>query len=299
MKFIFILLFLYSCSQVQIVSKEKTKQSKDNSFKYTTESIHVKNGKIKYVEFPVDVNDGTYSLHCEEQGTDKPLIADYPFVVEGKIGFFYYAESYFSSAKKHICTFKQHEVLEVIVTQFPYKEEKLNVAKGKVVLSKKNLARVLKEQKMTKELYSKSAPTLYINQPFVKPLNSYITSHYGNRRLFNNKKKTQHLGNDLRAAVGVPIPVTNRGKVVFAGNLFYTGNVVIIDHGLNIFSLYGHLSKIKAQVGDIVNQGDIVGLAGMTGRVSGPHLHWGIKINGHNVDGFSLVTESKKQFSEN
>lgn len=97
----------------------------------------------------------------------------------------------------------------------------------------------------------------------------------------------------------MPIPVTNRGKVVFAGNLFYTGNVVIIDHGLNIFSLYGHLSKIKAQVGDIVNQGDIVGLAGMTGRVSGPHLHWGIKINGHNVDGFSLVTESKKQFSEN
>ena len=132
------------------------------------------------------------------------------------------------------------------------------------------------------------------NEPFEVPLDSYITSHYGNRRLFNNKKRSQHLGNDFRAAVGVPIPVANKGKVVFTGNLFYSGNVVIVDHGLNIFTAYGHLSKINVQEGMIVNKGTIVGLAGKTGRVSGPHLHWGVKINGSWIDGFSLVEESKK-----
>ena len=112
----------------------------------------------------------------------------------------------------------------------------------------------------------------------------------------NNKKRSQHLGNDFRAKIGVKIPVSNRGKVVYVGDLFYTGGVVIVDHGLNIFSLYAHLSKTLVTTGTIVNRGDIVGLSGATGRVSGPHLHWGIKINGHNADGFSLVEESKKQY---
>jgi murein DD-endopeptidase MepM/ murein hydrolase activator NlpD len=69
--------------------------------------------------------------------------------------------------------------------------------------------------------------------------------------------------------------------------------VVVIDHGLEIFSVYGHLSKISVQKGDLVNQGDILGLSGMTGRVSGPHLHWGVRIQGHWVDGFSLVEQSR------
>ena len=116
--------------------------------------------------------------------------------------------------------------------------------------------------------------------------------------MFNNKKRSQHLGNDFRAAIGVPIPVSNRGRVVYVGNLFFSGNVVVVDHGLDIFTLYGHLSKIKTTKGSIVYIGDIIGLAGMSGRVSGPHLHWGVKINGNSVDGFSLSRESELQFSQ-
>ena len=304
MKLLIFLFVFSSCSHIGFISNHNGTESikiegeTTESFHYEMQTIEIFNGKVKYIEFPVDVNDGTYNIACSEQNFTKPKEQNYEILVEGKKAFFYYSESYFSQAKKHLCKFKGHQVLEVLVKQYPYKEESLNVPKGKVTLSKKDLDRVIRERKITEELYANSAPTMYINAPFVKPLKSFITSRYGKRRLFNNKKRSQHLGNDFRAGVGVPIPTSNRGKVIFAGNLFYTGNVVIIDHGLNVFTFYGHLSKIMTNVGDIVNQGDIIGLAGKTGRVSGPHLHWGVKINGENVDGFSLVTESKKQFSE-
>jgi murein DD-endopeptidase MepM/ murein hydrolase activator NlpD len=100
-----------------------------------------------------------------------------------------------------------------------------------------------------------------------------------------------HLGNDFRAPEGTPIPTSNTGKVVYVGDLFYSGKTVIVDHGMQLFSMYAHLSKISVAVGATVNRGDIVGLSGATGRASGPHLHWGIKINGEWIDGFSLVEE--------
>jgi murein DD-endopeptidase MepM/ murein hydrolase activator NlpD len=93
--------------------------------------------------------------------------------------------------------------------------------------------------------------------------------------------------------VGVPIPVSNRGKVSLAKDLFYTGFTVIVDHGLDIFSVYAHLSEVSVSENQIVEQGAIIGKSGNTGRTSGPHLHWGIKIHGHWVDGFSLIKESK------
>ena len=100
----------------------------------------------------------------------------------------------------------------------------------------------------------------------------------------------------LEQKVGLPIPSSNNGKVLYVGNLFYTGNVVIIDHGVNLFTVYAHLSKIMVKTGDSVEQGQILGLAGKTGRVSGPHLHWGVKLHGFNIDGFSLVEESQSEF---
>jgi murein DD-endopeptidase MepM/ murein hydrolase activator NlpD len=208
----------------------------------------------------------------------------------------YMSESYFSRKTFRSCHLGQNHVIDLTVKSYPYKKEKLNVKKGKVDLNKKDLARVIREKKIKANLYNNSASYYLFNEPFTLPLKSYVTSHYGNVRLFNNKKRSQHLGNDFRAAIGVPIPVANRGRVVYVGNLFFSGNVVVVDHGLDIFTLYGHLSKIQTTKGSIVNKGDIIGLAGMTGRVSGPHLHWGVKINGNSVDGFSLTKESELQF---
>jgi murein DD-endopeptidase MepM/ murein hydrolase activator NlpD len=93
----------------------------------------------------------------------------------------------------------------------------------------------------------------------------------------------------LRAKTGTPIHATNRGRVVLAKSLFFTGNTVILDHGLGIYSLYAHLSRIDVKVGNIINNGQQVGLSGATGRVTGPHLHWGMVVQGARVDPFTLV----------
>jgi len=287
---------LNGADSIKTVESSTKKSVVESKFPVVAE---VFNGKVKYVEFNIDENNGTYNLNCKEIGSKNPLIQNFPFIVSNNTASLYYVESYFSSAKSHECMFKDKTVLSILVKSFPYKSEQLNVDQRKVVLSEKDLARVIKEREITSNLYKNSSKQLLIDGPFSVPLDSFITSHYGNKRVFNNLKSSQHLGNDFRAKVGVPIPSSNRGKVVFVGNLFYTGNVVIVDHGLNIFSLYAHLSKMLVKAGDIINRNDIVGLSGKTGRVSGPHLHWGIKINSHNIDGFSLVEESKNQYLRN
>ena len=92
---------------------------------------------------------------------------------------------------------------------------------------------------------------------------------------------------------GTKIPAVNNGKVVFTGDLFYSGHTVIVDHGLGIFTLYGHLSDMAVKVGDGVQKGDIVGLSGNTGRSTAPHLHWGVIIHGDDIDGLTLVEQSQ------
>ena len=303
MKFILILsLGFLSCTNIKNTVSEKSNEvkvdekKKVSRFNYTVLDVEVYNGKTKFVEFATDYDDGLYKLNCVQ--TDHKNV-EYSVSIRGGKGRVYLAESYFSSPIKRSCFLDAHHIMNVSVRPFNYKKERLNVAKSKIDLSKKNLARVIRERKITAEVYKNSADTFLFTEKFKVPLKSYITSHYGNIRLFNNKKRSQHLGNDFRAAVGVPIPAANRGRVVYTGNLFYSGNVVIVDHGVDIFTIYAHLSKIKASKGDIINKGDIVGLAGRTGRVSGPHLHWGVKISGNSVDGFSLVEESIEHFATN
>lgn len=292
MKLLIIAFLVVSCAtKKKITLKEKNIPVK------ATHSVSVSPGKVKFVRFPILVKDGAIKLNCNAFKNNKKLKSfKFTGIVTANTFNGYLVDSYFSKKTKIDCYHSNFKYLSVEVKDFPYKKEKLNVDKRRVFLNKKDLARVIKERKIKANIYVKSAPDYMFTSEFQVPLNSYITSHYGNKRLFNNKKQSQHLGNDFRAKVGVEIPSTNRGRIVFTGKLFYTGNAVVIDHGLGIFSVYGHLSKIMVKKGDIVNKGDIIALSGATGRVSGPHLHWGIKINGHWVDGFSLITESKKHF---
>ena len=299
---LFFLLSLFGCAtgnNFQQISQDEVDISHLNLVPRTVE---VYNGKVKYITFPVDLPSKNYNLECiSDQKEVKPRT--YLLKVANGQAQLYYAENYHSQASSHECYLKiQHNsfhALNVKVKQFPYKQEFLNVARKRVVLSQVDQKRVEKEWLMTREIYKNSMGDFLIEKPFRKPLKSKITSYYGKRRIFNKIKKTQHLGYDFRAGVGKRIPASNDGKVVFVGNLFYTGNVVIIDHGMNLFTLYAHLSKFKVKLGDMIQQGQIIGLAGRTGRVSGPHLHWGVKLHGNNVDGLSLVEESKKQFLNN
>lgn len=181
------------------------------------------------------------------------------------------------------------DLFKVRFTSYNYRVETLNVAKKHVDLSPEAVKRWRKEMKKQKEVYGYSSPIPYFDGPFKAPLNSFITSHYGVKRVFNNKKDSWHSGTDFRGAIGTPIPVANRGKVVFTGDLFFNGLAVIVDHGLGIHTMYCHMSEISAKEGEIVPKGTIIGKVGATGRVSGPHLHWGVKINGNWIRGLDLV----------
>lgn len=212
---------------------------------------------------------------------------------------FYFAVSYFSRpGVKILCEAQDNKkenqllVAELTVVEGKFDQEVLHVDQKTVTISKENLKRSQKERVILNKVYSSAARTQLFTLPFARPLDSVITSNYGSRRLFNHHKKTQHLGTDFRAPIGEKVKSANYGKVVLAYDLFFTGWTVILDHGLGIFSVYAHMSELSVKQGQMVEQGEILGKSGATGRVSGPHLHWGIKMNNQWVDGLSLIEAS-------
>lgn len=126
--------------------------------------------------------------------------------------------------------------------------------------------------------------------PFRKPRASEISSRFGAGRTFNGQVSSRHLGIDFRGAVGAPIRAANSGVVVLVDNFFLGGNVVYIDHGGGLTTGYLHLSKALANVGDKVERGQVIGLVGATGRVTGPHLHWTARYGAITVNPLDLLT---------
>lgn len=120
--------------------------------------------------------------------------------------------------------------------------------------------------------------------PFVTPVQGQATSNFGSRSVFNGQPRAPHAGIDYRGAVGTPVVAPGAGRVALAENLFFTGNTVILDHGLGLFSLYAHLSRMDVVVGQTVIGGAQLGLVGATGRVTGPHLHWAMRLGRARID---------------
>jgi murein DD-endopeptidase MepM/ murein hydrolase activator NlpD len=124
---------------------------------------------------------------------------------------------------------------------------------------------------------------------FVRPVPQAANSAFGTRSVFNGQPRSPHSGADFLSPAGTPVKAPNDGRVVLAKALYYTGNTVVIDHGLGVFSLLAHLSAISVKTGDEVRAGDEVGLVGATGRVTGAHLHWTVRIGGARIDPLSLL----------
>jgi murein DD-endopeptidase MepM/ murein hydrolase activator NlpD len=160
-----------------------------------------------------------------------------------------------------------------------YKTDVLKVDSRRVNPNKEDRKRANHEHQEVKHIYASGNKTRLWDIPFQLPVENNISSMYGNKRVFNGQLKSYHNGVDFRAPLGTPAVAANTGIVRLAKNLFYSGDAVIIDHGTNIFTIYGHLSKIKVAAGQRIEKGQLIGLTGATGRASGPHLHWGIKIN--------------------
>jgi murein DD-endopeptidase MepM/ murein hydrolase activator NlpD len=168
----------------------------------------------------------------------------------------------------------------------------LKVAEKFVELNKADLARSQRESQETNAIYARITTSIVPDQAFSDPIPGVAGTNFGERRIFNGAPRAPHSGADLHAAAGTPVHATNRGRVVLAKNLFFTGNTVILDHGLGIYSLYAHLSRIDVKSGETVMNGQLLGLVGATGRVTAPHLHWGMRVQKARVDPFSLVGHS-------
>lgn len=177
--------------------------------------------------------------------------------------------------------------IEVAAKKFPTTQ--LKVAEKFVELSPAALARSQRESKEANAIYSRITTNIVPEEVFNDPIPGVSGTNFGERRVFNGAPRAPHSGADLHATTGTPVRATNRGRVVLAKSLFFTGNTVIVDHGLGIYSLYAHLSRIDVKRGDTVTNGQTVGRVGATGRVTAPHLHWGMRVQGARVDPFSLV----------
>ena len=165
-----------------------------------------------------------------------------------------------------------------------YSVQQLKVAPGQVNLSPENEARVAKEQEKVRaalDSFSAAAPaTLRLDQP----VPGRRSSSFGLRRMFNGESRNPHSGMDIAAPTGTPIKAPLAGRVVDVGSYFFNGNNVVVDHGQGLLTMYCHLSKIRVEVGQELKRGEVLGDVGATGRVTGPHLHWGVSLNGAMVD---------------
>ncbi len=150
--------------------------------------------------------------------------------------------------------------------------------------SQKNLQRIRSEKKRSLTALGRYSSKKFDSLVLIKPLNVPLSDDYGKRRYFNNQPRKPHSGVDLAAPEGTPIKAPLAGEIVELGNFFFNGNVVYIDHGLGLVTMYCHLSEIDVKKGQLVKQGEVIGKVGKTGRVTGPHLHWGISLNSNMVD---------------
>ncbi len=184
---------------------------------------------------------------------------------------------------------KRPVTIRVEIVKFP--TTTLRVEDKYVELSPANQRRAAREAKELDAIYDKWTPEILWAQAFRSPIPGQTRgSNFGHRRVFNGQPRAPHAGADLKASTGTPIHAANRGRVVLAKNLFFTGNTVILDHGLGIYTIYAHLSRIDVKVSGIAEEERIIGLAGATGRVTGPHLHWSARIQGSRVDPFGLLS---------
>lgn len=165
-----------------------------------------------------------------------------------------------------------------------YAEQRLKVAPGQVDLSKEDLARYERERERQQQVLATFSASLPAQLRLRQPTAGERSSSFGLRRVFNGKARNPHSGMDIAAPIGTSVVAAADGEVIDADNYFFNGNTVWLDHGSGLLTMYCHLSAIKVKVGQKLRAGEPLGAVGATGRVTGPHLHWGVVLNRASVD---------------
>jgi murein DD-endopeptidase MepM/ murein hydrolase activator NlpD len=182
-----------------------------------------------------------------------------------------------------------HATQKVEVLPGTYKTTTLHVEEKYVQPDAATLARIAADKAVKDAAFAHTISQPLWNGSFRSPVPFTATDSFGTRRMFNGKLASIHRGTDFHAPSGTPVVAANDGVVIIAQGMFYEGNLVVIDHGQQFSTLYMHLSKIEVKVGDRVHKGEHLGLSGATGRVTGPHLHLGVRWQGMYVDAVKLL----------
>jgi len=178
----------------------------------------------------------------------------------------------------------------VTVRKGQFRTESLKVDNQFVQPDVQQQKRAEEDQKKMKAIYDTVTPERLWEGKFRLPLKGVTTGgNFGRRRILNGQPRSPHAGVDFPAASGTPVFAAQSGKVVLAEELYYSGNTVVIDHGYGIYTMYAHLSEIGVKPGQDVAVSREIGKVGATGRVTGPHLHWGLTIEHARVNGMDIV----------
>jgi murein DD-endopeptidase MepM/ murein hydrolase activator NlpD len=190
-----------------------------------------------------------------------------------------------------LTTWLEDEILrkQIQVVNKDHGIRRFTVPREMEALDPSTLERVQEESKRMRDILSVSHGQPLWQGSWIRPVSGGIVSPFGRRTIINDLERSPHSGVDLKAAEGTPIRAANRGRVMLVADHFFGGLSVVIDHGGGIHSMYFHLSDVSAKASQIVEKGELIGLSGSSGRVTGPHLHFGIRLHGDRVSPLRLI----------
>jgi len=172
-----------------------------------------------------------------------------------------------------------------------FRKESFNVPPSFDQMSEETLEAIRREQATFARAFAYSVPERLWEAPFVRPVPQEASaSSFGFRRIINGTPRAPHSGTDLSAPTGTEVVAANHGRVALVGHFFFAGGSVVIDHGGGLFTMYFHLSEFKVEEGAPVKSGELIALSGSSGRVTGPHLHWGARLANARIDPLELLT---------
>ena len=184
---------------------------------------------------------------------------------------------------------KNEKLVILRVREKTFPQEKISVPAVFDRIDEATRKRIEREQERLSRLWAISTPQRLWEGDFLAPVSGGITSPFGLRRIINGSPRSPHGGVDLKAPLGAEIFAANHGQVVLREEFFFSGKSIVLDHGVGLYTMYFHLADFRIEKDSQVRKGDLIGWAGMTGRVTGPHLHWGVRLHGARVDPFQLL----------